>query len=151
MNVTKEQLNWILGSDTGISSKTIFSVMTGSALERADVPYDGDDFGRCYRLLVLFPEWRSRLQEVSDQYKEWGPLVREWDKLTEEYIEAKNSPPPHFRTWKTLYEHMSQLIDEGRLVAGWTKTGPGCWRGPSRNIQSVEFGTGITISMEIKK
>jgi hypothetical protein len=49
---------------------------------------------------------------------------------------------------------MSELIDEGRIAAGWTKTGPGCWRGPNRNILSVDLGTlgtSITISMETSK
>jgi len=142
MNLTQAQLDWICGHDTGTSSKTIFSVMTNVKAMRADVPYDPDDFGRCHRLLVLVPEWRSRLQEVADQYAEWGPIVREWDKLTEEFITAKNAPPsPSIKqtAWSTLYEHMNTLIDEGRIAAGWTQTGPGCWRGP-KNEMSVEIG-----------
>jgi hypothetical protein len=141
MNLTQAQLDWICGHDTGTSSKTIFSVMTGVEAIRADVPYDPDDFGRCYRLLALVPEWRPRLQEVADRYAEWGPMVREWDQLTAEYITAKNSPPePSTRqdAWSKLYEHMSKLIDEGRLAAGWTNTSPGCWRGPA-NQMTVEI------------
>lgn len=154
MNVTQAQLSWALGRDTGTSSKTIFSVMTGSELDRSDVPYDPDDFGRCYRLLVLFPEWIPRLKEVADIYPEWGPMVREWDKLTTEYITAKNSPPePSTRqdAWSKLYNHMSALIDEGRIAAGWKNPIPGTWVCPKRNIQSVELSTGVTISMETSK
>lgn len=42
-------IDWLLGGDTGVSSKTILSVMTGSEMARPGAPLDGDDFGRCMR------------------------------------------------------------------------------------------------------
>lgn len=89
---------WILGCDTGLSSKTIFSVMTGkSDVGHGDHPWDCDDFGRCYRLLKLFPEWKSRLGEVSARYPAWTGLVSAWDELTELFEAEK---------WDDLYEMM---------------------------------------------
>jgi len=83
---------WLFGPDTGISSKTIMSVLsTGAArigaevsLGRwgADVPHDPSDFGRCYRLLQTFPQWRDRLNEVAAKFPKWEPMVREWDRMT---------------------------------------------------------------------
>ncbi len=129
-------LQWLLGGDTGMSSKTICAVMAGAKTPPycGDVPGDPDDFGRCYRLLKLIPTWRERLQEVADRHKEWGPLVREWTELERMYEaeETRRQATP-----KTLYRRMQELIEEGRLKAGWTKTGPGCWQGPGRTVVEI--------------
>ena len=78
---------WIAGRDTGASSATIWSALTGSPSPdgRYDVPHDGADFGRCYRLLDLFPEWRPRLVEVAVKHPAWTPFAREWAALTALY------------------------------------------------------------------
>jgi hypothetical protein len=84
-------IEWLLSGDIGVSSKTILSVMTGSKMISTfgpDIPYDNGDFGRCYRLLQAFPEWRARLPEVAAQYPEWGPMVDAWDELTRLYEQA---------------------------------------------------------------
>jgi hypothetical protein len=78
---------WLRGHDTGTSSLTIYTVMTGQMVDRTGYPLDPDDLGRCYRLLKLFPAWRPRMPEVAAKFKEWGPLVREWDKLIALYEE----------------------------------------------------------------
>jgi len=123
-------LQWLLGGDTGMSSKTICAVMAGVKTPPycGDVPGDPDDFGRCYRLLKLIPTWRARMQEVADRYKEWGPLVREWAELTRMY-EAQQT--------MVMYKRMKELIDEGRLEAGWTKIGQACWKGPGRTVVEI--------------
>lgn len=94
---------WISGCDTGISSKTIFFVMTGKPFTgsfRPDVPHDPDDFGRCYRLLQKIPEWKTRMAEVSGKYPEWAGLVEHWDELTEMYEREE---------WKQMYNRMQEL------------------------------------------
>lgn len=81
-------LDWIISDDTGTSSITIWAVMMGARFEkpyRADVPCDWFDFGRCYRLLHLLPEWRLRLAEVAAQYPAWAGMVAEWDDLSALY------------------------------------------------------------------
>lgn len=77
------EMQWLRGNDTGTSSETIFNVFTGVPLSRfgADVPYDPSDFGRCYRLLKLFPQWRANLSRVSDKYPRWTGLVENWKEL----------------------------------------------------------------------
>jgi hypothetical protein len=115
--------------------------MTGSKCRDGSVPADPSDFGRCYRLLKHFPEWRLRLLEVVARYPEWCALVREWDALTELYEEEIKRPD---RCAPKLYDRMKDLIDEGRIKAGWTKTGPGSWRSPKRS--EFQMGKGITVS-----
>lgn len=77
---------WLLGTDTGESSKTIFSVMTiapGESLKgsRGAYPLDADDFGRCFRLLERFPEWRARLPEVAKHFPAWKKIVEAWPEM----------------------------------------------------------------------
>lgn len=79
-------IEWYQGNDTGVSSETIWTVMTGYPVRRSGVPWDPSDFGRCYRLLERFPEWRTRLSELAEAFPQWVPLVREWDRLTAIYL-----------------------------------------------------------------
>jgi len=79
-------IEWIGCSDTGLSSKTIWGVMMGASdWVSPSLPYDAGDFGRCYRLIERFPEWRTRLHEVKDKYPEWTYIVDNWDHLCSLY------------------------------------------------------------------
>jgi hypothetical protein len=104
------ELEWIKGPDTGMSSLTIMSVLSekyhqpGRHEVRGEYPLDPDDFGRCYRLLERFPEWRKRLAEVAAKYPKWKPLVDAWGELEE--LWRKESPTG---TCKQLYKRMREL------------------------------------------
>ena len=79
---------WLLGTDTGESSKTIYAVMTlepGGSVKgcRGAYPLDADDFGRCFRLLERFPAWRPRLSEVAAIFPKWRPIVEAWSGMEE--------------------------------------------------------------------
>lgn len=83
-------LTWWRSWDAGISSKTIAHVLGGVPwLEsfHPDIPHDPSDFGRCHRLLALFPAWRVRLGEVAKRYPVWAPMVREWAAMEQLYRE----------------------------------------------------------------
>ena len=104
--------DWIRSGDTGTSSETIWSVMTGFPVARYGWPYDPADFGRCWRLLNRFPEWKDRLHEVAEAFPNtpWGPLIREWKALSDLYcgevlLQTGRAP----RT----YELMQKLRREG--------------------------------------
>jgi len=88
MNYTDEHIAWYRGSDSGISSETIFEVMTGIPVKNHYIPLDAGDFGRCFRLLEKFSEWHPRMQEVADRFPEWQPFVSCWDEMTRLYKEA---------------------------------------------------------------
>jgi hypothetical protein len=102
---------WARGRDTGISSGTIYAVITGHPppCEYRDVPHDPSDFGRCYRLLELFPQWKQRLGLVAAAYPAWKPFVREWDKLTQMYEKAMLTPK---EPATEMYEFMKQMEKE---------------------------------------
>lgn len=61
----QEKMLWLLSSDTGISSKAIFRAMIGLPPQDKCTPCDPSDFGRCYRLLKMFPEWEARVKELG--------------------------------------------------------------------------------------
>ena len=103
---------WALGGDTGVSSLTIYSVMTGHrwagwGCRDFDAPYDPADFGRCYRLLKLFPHWRPRLGEVAAACPRFAGIVREWNALCE--LWEKESPTG---TCPQLYARIQELRAE---------------------------------------
>lgn len=120
-------IGWLLSNDTGTSSKTICAVMTGSDIPRPDVPYDLDDFGRCYRLLKLFPEWVERMPEVGRKFPEWGPMVAEWEKLMGMYAagcdEDGRLTRGNARPRQKLHGRLVELVEAGRLAAGWKRWG----------------------------
>jgi hypothetical protein len=146
-------LNWIMGGDKGSSSETIWAVMTGAECPRPSRPLDASDFGRCYRLLALIPEWRVRLPEVTARYPEWGPLVAIWGEL-EVLWQAVGCNGPFDGEWnlaasKRLYERM-QAVDRACMIAGgWVETGPGSWR--RGGDTQVTLGKGVTSTFSTSK
>lgn len=85
MSVTTEMeraLEWAAGDDTGVSSKALMTVMIGKKPRSSFCyPHDGGDFGRCYRLLKLIPEWRARIGEMGMVGAEWKALADHWAEL----------------------------------------------------------------------
>ena len=137
-------IQWIIGDDTGVSSKTIWAVMMGAVTEerssfRYDTPHDPDDFGRCYRLLKKFPAWNGRLGEVAEIFPKWGPMVARWDEMTAIYERDLASGKS-----SELYDLMQKLQDEGMLADGWVRTSPCGWE---KKNSSQFKGKGFTLSM----
>lgn len=95
---------WMAGPDTGLSSKTIWSVMMGVHCARPSAPMDPSDFGRCHRLLKAFPLWRERLAEVAAKHPDWSGLIEHWAELEALYEEEL----PTGRGPK-LYKRMQEL------------------------------------------
>lgn len=107
----KSAQEWIKGRDTGISSATIWAVLSNAPTPYScmDVPHDPADFGRCYRLLKIVPEWRERLPEVAVRLPIWGPFVREWDRLTEMYereLAKEDNAYPMYHFMRQLHEEI---------------------------------------------
>jgi|GEM_PF-3496553 len=107
---------WWKGHDTGISSRAIYRRMMGYPRTReafGDCPADPDDFGRCYRLLLIAPEWRARIGEMSANGKQWARLAEHWDELTAMY-EAIGWEASGRTSWNKaaavkMYDRMKQL------------------------------------------
>lgn len=108
-----DYLAWLRNGDTGVSSETIFSVMTGHPVRDYGYPYDPADFGRCYRLLKVMPSWRARLPEVASRFPEsaWPQLVAHWDELTALYEDelVNGRMTKHGRMADKTFELMQRL------------------------------------------
>lgn len=83
---TQRQMDWLASYDVGASSRAIFHVFTGVNTRESSVPHDPSDFGRCYRLLKLFPEWRKNIHKISERYHHWKKLIDDWDELEKVYL-----------------------------------------------------------------
>jgi hypothetical protein len=100
--------NWPASRDIGVSPATIWYAFTGQKLYCVfNVPRDPDDFGRCYRLLKLCPEWESQLDDVAEMFPEWKRFVMKWPKLKELYEEALKTGDG-----KPIYEFMKKLGED---------------------------------------
>ena len=92
--VPKTQEEWVRSRDVGVSSGTIYAAASGQLSPypaHFDVPHDPEDFGRCYRLLKLFPEMREHLAKTVYLCLKWKPFVDAWDELTSIYERALNA------------------------------------------------------------
>lgn len=98
-----DALGWAHSWDTGASSMFLYRFMMGLAelagrrvLENdgwhgdIPIPHDPSDFGRCYRLLKVAPEWRARMSEMT-RVPAWRPFVERWDELEALYEEESPS------------------------------------------------------------
>jgi len=118
-HTNKRAYQWTVSGDTGLSSKAIWAAMMG--VESAgDYPHDPSDFGRCYRLLKLIPEWQERLPEIAKAHPHWQPLVDRWDEMTALY--EKESPNGYC---PDLYRLMISMRDEIMALQGFGKINEG--------------------------
>ena len=79
-------LEWRRSWDTGASSIAIFDFFT-HGMRPVKYPHDPADFGRCYRLLKVAPEWRARITELGKYDSKWKLLSERWDELEKLYEE----------------------------------------------------------------
>lgn len=121
---------WIIKGEVGTSSKTIWVVMKGietierklNSFEGYDIPYDPDDFKRCY-YLVSECDLKSRLNEVVRIFPAWKPYIDNWDKLESMIIEQLKIRKPN-----GMYEFMRELEKKSKIIDGWVETSPGSWQ-----------------------
>lgn len=77
-------LEWLLHGETGVSSKTIVSIITGHMLDQhQSEPYDPSDFRRCELLLRRVPSLRAGLGTMRNVSPWWSYLVDNWDRIVE--------------------------------------------------------------------
>ena len=82
--IEQRAMAWMMGGDTGASSKTIARHMLGlphTSPFGVSAPSDNWDLGRCLRLLALIPEWEERLPEMASFGAVWAALIERWAEL----------------------------------------------------------------------
>lgn len=124
MNIRK-MIEWIGTHDVGISSKTMWCGLMGvgpGSNGRFDIPYDADDFSRCYDL-VTFAEISPvddfpRICEIFPWYK---PIVDSWDALVELYEK---------QDYKGVRHLLSSKQSDVMRLQGYGEKYPGWWTKP---------------------
>ena len=104
---------WILGIDTGISSKTLWMAMKGiepTPNMMIDIPHDADDFGRCFRLMMIsnYEQRQKALENVGKICPAFIPIAREWTKLEELYVKSSQEG-----NYTVFHSYLSVLKQEG--------------------------------------
>lgn len=88
---------WLGAGERGISSNTMFTVLTGvdamSGYWRQDHPYDPSDFRRCRLLLEAVPALAPLLPNMRNASPQWAALVDAW----EDICRAMNEEAPNWR------------------------------------------------------
>lgn len=97
---TDKMLEWIIGDNTGASSKTMWTAVMGIDASNPpafwfDIPHDADDFSRCLKLYNECELTKDDLAKVSAMFPEWKGIIDKWDILTEMY----NSNHPDFHAY----------------------------------------------------
>lgn len=90
----QKAIEWIVGRDTGASSKALWATMMGQKSDGSH-PHDPGDLGRCLRLLKMIPEWKTRLAEMGGVSPYWSALVEVWATLEALMLEEMG---PNFDT-----------------------------------------------------
>ena len=81
-------LEWLGGHDVGSSSKTIALTALGEMPKQPSYPHDSDDFGRCFRLLILCPDAKIGLERLGkDGGDVWKALVARWTEIEAAYLD----------------------------------------------------------------
>lgn len=113
MNIQKLQ-EWIVCHHTGISSRTMWAGLmditsdSQSPICRFDVPYDADDFSRCYDL-VKFCEVDpgTDFPKILARFPFYAPIVQNWNKLIALY---------ESNDYGGVYDLLSKLMPEVQFL-----------------------------------
>ena len=113
MGINENVNAWLQDGERGISSEAIVSKLAGiniSGKWGLLAPCDPSDFKRCMDLLKAVPEFRPRLQEMSEVSEYWKLLVKNWDELDRLYLEECETG-----SCPKLYDRMKELSVQAEI------------------------------------
>ena len=118
-------LQWLgRGHGVGESSKAIALTALGEMPVNSAYPHDGDDFGRCYQLLVLCPDAQAGLDRLGkDGGPMWQALVPRWNEIRDAWLHDKSLSWPGDKDKYKCYDLMRSILRpvedaSGRVVRG---------------------------------
>ena len=123
MNKTK-MLEWIGTRHVGVSSRTMWCALMGVArygdgsYSGFDVPYDWDDFSRCYDLVTYGEVTKEELQKVVEVFPYYKPIIDRWDDLVEAYLSPGG---------KGVYQILDSVYSEVMRLKGYVNLGGGLY------------------------
>ncbi len=129
--INKRFLEWLCCGDVGQSSKAIAFVMFGLQPEIilkdswTPYPHDAGDFGRCYKLLKIFSDWRSQIIRMKCLGKIWESISVSWDELEKLYESDEH---------KKLYKLLTKLQSV-----------------KDENCDVISIGSSVKIAIKVKE
>lgn len=109
-----KMIEWIATHHVGTSSRTMWTGLMGVNAQPTqpflyfDIPYDSDDFSRCYDLVKFCEvEPTEDFPKILQRFPWYAPIVRCWNRLTELY-EAGNH--------RGVFNLLSELVEESRTL-----------------------------------
>jgi hypothetical protein len=118
---------WIVFGRVGTSSKTMWAVVTGTLNAenikkfRVEIPYDRDDFSRCYTLWKECKLTDADLQKIKEICPIWKPFIDNWHELVRRYESNEQ-----------MYEYISKLVEQ--IKTSLDESQPSCLGGVSFSI-----------------
>jgi hypothetical protein len=113
-DISPAALAWIVGNETGISSKNIWKHMIGAGKPCGFSPADPSDFGRCARLLVIMPEWRDRIAEMAKYGERWAAITKQWQTVHDCMAEEVGIDWSRGRSASRTYDLMQSIYSEAK-------------------------------------
>lgn len=123
-------VRWWRGNDTGLSSRYIAAVFSGSdalwQVTEPNAPHDTSDVGRCIRLLDLAAangcDWRDplvmrKLSLLGSSM--WAPLVDRWPDIEAAYHEDVAAQT----AWSTAHPTYRHIRGEGKRAKAMREIG----------------------------
>lgn len=87
-----KMIEWIATHHVGVSSKTMWTGLMGVTSKPQhpfitfDIPYDSDDFSRCYDLVKFCEvEPKEDFPKILQRFPWYAPIIRCWDQLSEKF------------------------------------------------------------------
>lgn len=122
--LSEDAINWLAGGERGVSSNSIFQVLTGYPALKSrgrgrppDIPHDPDDLRRCLLLLEAVPELAPRIGEMAKVSPEWAAMSARWDEVVCMFV-AECAPQGGWKNgqWRCplTYRLMREIIDGAR-------------------------------------
>lgn len=99
--------SWAMSDDVGMSSKFLAFKLSGvpSLITDYALPYDVDDFSRCYKLIKSVPDLKNNFQKLAAEDASWQIILTQWDAL-QEFYESEN------------WSEIQCVLDDALKVAG---------------------------------
>lgn len=112
-HIPKEIVEWIVGDDSGSSSKAIvFSFYDIKSRDRWSYPLDRWDFGRCVRMLQKFPH--ITVEHMKSVNAVWKGLAENWDMLVKAWHETEEKSKTE---WHVSDEEVKAHFPKARKFA----------------------------------
>lgn len=89
-NLSSDAQRWLANGRRGISSNTMFTVLTGvDAMQDSNQshPHDPDDLDRCLALLHEVPELRAKLTLMAKASPAWAALIANWEQIERSHLD----------------------------------------------------------------